>query len=304
MLASRPRRRTVRRNKQTEIPHFCVVRRAYDAAVRREPRQDQRRRSQMQQDFQRRLKEGRMHRLEHDVILVVGPPGFDEGSASATRYQAAFHKTLGIGTPLAEIIVDIDGGNARAPAPLLQFGQRTGFGQGVLQDLVGVRELESQQIQFLRFCWTSTARFRPLRVSSCRASSKSWSPNMVLARRSGGIKTGQCSTKWWACLLPRPAPSGSGGLLPGASGSARLLTWSAAQRISFTARRGGNGNKAFLRWKGSGIPLHSEICVIPKTLSLSGILGSGHKNWTGRVRITPCGTPVAEPILAPNNTRL
>ena len=58
------------------------------------------------------------------------------------RGQAASHQTAGIGTPLAEIIVDIDCGNARAPAPLFEFGQTVGHGQGIFQDLVAIREFE------------------------------------------------------------------------------------------------------------------------------------------------------------------
>ena len=96
----------------------------------------------MQQDLQRRLKKGRMHRLEHEVILVIRLERLDEWSARAIRCKAAAHKALGIGTPLAEIIVDVDGGDAGAPAPLLEFGQTAGHRQGVFQDLVAVREFE------------------------------------------------------------------------------------------------------------------------------------------------------------------
>jgi hypothetical protein len=60
VLAAAARRRTIRGNVQTKIPHFRIMRRAEDAAVRGKSREDQRCRAEIfQQDFERRLKEGR-----------------------------------------------------------------------------------------------------------------------------------------------------------------------------------------------------------------------------------------------------
>ena len=122
-----------------------------------------------------------------------------------------------------------------------------------------------RQFRFLRFCSTSTARFRPLRVSSFRTCSRSWSPSMVREPRSDGIKTGRCSATCWVCLSPPRAPFGSGNLLPRVVGSVPLFAWSRALPISLTARRGGSGNTAYLRWKNSGIPSPLETCGTPKT---------------------------------------
>jgi hypothetical protein len=45
-----------------------------------------------------------------------------------------------------------------------------------------------QPILSLRFCSTSIARFRPLRVSPCRVCSKFWLPNTVLAHRADSLR--------------------------------------------------------------------------------------------------------------------
>jgi hypothetical protein len=58
-----------------------------------------------------------MHRLEHKVVFVIGPEGFDEGSARAFRRKAPSHQTFGVGPPLTEIVVYVNGRNTRAPAP-------------------------------------------------------------------------------------------------------------------------------------------------------------------------------------------
>ena len=120
MLTPRPRRGTVGGYIQTEIAHLCVVCGVDDAAVRRQSREDQARGSQIvQQGLQRSLKEGRMHRLEHEIVLIVGPERLNEGPARASRGKAGSDQAFGIRPPLAKIIVHVNGGNARAPAPLL-----------------------------------------------------------------------------------------------------------------------------------------------------------------------------------------
>jgi len=116
---------------------------AHNAAIGSEAGQDKRRCSQvMQQYLQRRLEKSRMHRLEYEVIVVVRLKREDEWSARTTRYQAAVHQALRIRTPLAEIIVNVDGGNTCMPAPTLEFGQTISHWQCVFQDLITVGELE------------------------------------------------------------------------------------------------------------------------------------------------------------------
>src|SRR6185369_3195256 len=119
------------------------MRRADDAAVRREPRQDQGSSSQiMQQDLERGLKEGRVHRLEHEIILVIRPDGLDEWSTRTMRFKAAAHQAFGVGTSLAEIVIDVNGRDAGAPAAVLELGQPCRHWQRVFQDLVAIREFE------------------------------------------------------------------------------------------------------------------------------------------------------------------
>src|SRR5689334_15498910 len=103
------------------------MRRTDDATVRRQPGQDQRRSSQIvQQDLQRRLKTGRVHWLEHEIIFVIRPDRLDEWSSRAIRFKATAHQAFGIGTPLAEIVIDVYGRDAGPTAAALELGKPCG----------------------------------------------------------------------------------------------------------------------------------------------------------------------------------
>ena len=84
-LAVFPRRArgaAIPRHDDLEVTHVRVVRRAENAAVGREAGKDDGRRAQFpQQQVERRLIESRMHGLQDEIILVIGPELFDEVAA-------------------------------------------------------------------------------------------------------------------------------------------------------------------------------------------------------------------------------
>ena len=58
------------------------------------------------------------------------------------RFKATAHQAFGVGTPLAEIVVDVNGGDTGAPAAVFELGQSCRHWQGIFQDLVAIREFE------------------------------------------------------------------------------------------------------------------------------------------------------------------
>jgi len=125
VFARRARGAAVPRHDDLQVTHVGVVRRAENAAVGRQAGKDEGRRAEFpQQEVERRLVEARMHRLEDEIIVVVGLELFDEVKAGRLGPQAVLQQLFGIRPPLAEIIVDIDRGNACRAGPLLQASQR------------------------------------------------------------------------------------------------------------------------------------------------------------------------------------
>jgi hypothetical protein len=58
------------------------------------------------------------------------------------RFKAAAHQAFGVGTPLAEIVIDVNGRDAGAPAAVFELGQPCRHWQRVFQDPVAIREFE------------------------------------------------------------------------------------------------------------------------------------------------------------------
>jgi hypothetical protein len=83
-----------------------------------------------------------VHRLEHEVVLVIRSDGLDEWSTRTIRFKAVVHQAFGVGTPLAEIVIDVNGRDAGAPAAVFELGQPRRHWQRVFQDLIAIREFE------------------------------------------------------------------------------------------------------------------------------------------------------------------
>ena len=139
----RARGAAVGRHDDLEVTHVGVVRGAENAAVGREAGKDDGRRAEFpQQEVERRLIKGRMHRLEDEIIFVVGPELFDEVKARRLGPQAVLQQLLRIRPPLAEIVVDIDRRNACRAGLLLQAGKRRRNRERLAEDVFSVRKLE------------------------------------------------------------------------------------------------------------------------------------------------------------------
>jgi len=61
-----------------------------------------------------------MHWLEHEVVFFVGSDRFHEPSAGRCWAQTIIHEPGCVGSPLAEVVVHIDGGDTRVPRAFLQ----------------------------------------------------------------------------------------------------------------------------------------------------------------------------------------
>ena len=71
-----------------------------------------------------------MHRLQDEIILIVGPELFDECASGRLRPQAILQQLRGVRAPLAEIVVDVNRGNARLARSLLQAGRAEALSAG------------------------------------------------------------------------------------------------------------------------------------------------------------------------------
>jgi hypothetical protein len=58
------------------------------------------------------------------------------------RFKATAHQAFGVGTPLAEIVIDVNGRDPGVPAAVFEFGEPCRDWQRVFQDLVAIREFE------------------------------------------------------------------------------------------------------------------------------------------------------------------
>ena len=109
------------RNGQLEIPHIGIVSRAEYAAIGRNSREDQAFRSEMlQQQFQWSLIEGRVLRLQDEVVVLIGKKQIYKRASTGTGSTAPLDDCFEIGSPLAEIIVYIDARNLGGTGPFLQ----------------------------------------------------------------------------------------------------------------------------------------------------------------------------------------
>ncbi len=90
----RARGAAIPRHDNLQVTHVGVVRGAKNAAVGRDARKDEGRRTELpQQEVERRLIEGRMHRFENEIIIVVGLKLFDEvkaGRLGLRQYCSSF----------------------------------------------------------------------------------------------------------------------------------------------------------------------------------------------------------------------
>lgn len=134
MLASRTCSGTIGWDVQLEISHPGIVRRTDDAAIGRKSAKDQGFCAEVaQQDFEWRLVKGRVHRLQHEVVFVSRSHLLDEGPARTVRGEAVGNQRFGIRTPLPEIVVNIDGGDADRPAALFELRQPCCYWQSILK---------------------------------------------------------------------------------------------------------------------------------------------------------------------------
>src|SRR5689334_18250894 len=83
-----------------------------------------------------------MHRLQDEVVIRIRPQDLHELPAGRLRAKAIFKQLRRIRTPLSEVVIHIDGGDARATRPLLQPGQLRSHWKGIAKELVPVRKIE------------------------------------------------------------------------------------------------------------------------------------------------------------------
>ena len=120
--------------------HLGVHRRGQHALVAGDSRQDQAPGLEvLQQQVQRRGEERRVHRLEHEVVVVRGRQPLGDLRAQAVGRPRVAHQCLPVRAPAAFVVVGVDRRNPVAPATVLQGGDALCDGEGCLQHLVGVR---------------------------------------------------------------------------------------------------------------------------------------------------------------------
>jgi len=143
VFAGRARGAAIARHDDLQVTHVGVMRGAENTAVGRESGKDEGRRAELpQQEVERRLIEGRMHRFEDEIILVGGLELLNEVEARRLGPQAVLQQLFGIRPPLAEIVVDIDRGDACRASPLFEARKRRRNREPPFEDLFSIRELE------------------------------------------------------------------------------------------------------------------------------------------------------------------
>src|SRR3954462_14765725 len=116
-----------------EIAHVGVVAGEQDADVGGEAGQDQRACAEvLEQGVERGGEEAAVLGLEDEVVIrLVGREQFRDPPAARRRLAAVGDELLKVGLPAAEVVVDVEGGNAGGAAAIFQSLDVFGGGEGV-----------------------------------------------------------------------------------------------------------------------------------------------------------------------------
>ena len=133
----------VGRHHHIQLPHVGVVGGGYDATIRGQSGNHQRRASEFsQQNLQRALVERRVHGFQYKVIVLIRANPFHKFPAPRFGPQAITEEFSCIGAPLSEIIIYIQHGNVRPTGSGLQACNVWGDPQCVLEEVGAIAKLE------------------------------------------------------------------------------------------------------------------------------------------------------------------
>ncbi len=137
------RGRAIGWHKKFELPHFGIVRSADDTTVGRETAQHQGGRIQVtQQDLQRRLVKGGMHRFQDKVVVLVGLDLFDERFAHRLWSGAVLQELTGIRPPLTEVVIYVNARHTGRMGALLEVSESGCDRYSLTEYFVAIRKLE------------------------------------------------------------------------------------------------------------------------------------------------------------------
>ena len=133
----------VLRHNQLQVAHVGVVRGEEDATVGRDARQDEPLCAKMfKQQLQRRLIKPGMLRLQDEIVVGAGNELLYKRPSADVLAKAVLNDLFEVRLPPAEIIVDVDGGNAQALHTLLERGNGAGHRERLFEKFIAARELE------------------------------------------------------------------------------------------------------------------------------------------------------------------
>ena len=129
-------------NVDVEAAHVGVVRCNGDAAVGCESGEDEGFDLKMlEQDFERSHVEGGVHRLQDEIIFAIGKQWAHE--LAAFGFETAAHQDFFFAAPVAEVVIDVEDGDAGLAGAGFEFDEGVADFEGALEDRVSIGELES-----------------------------------------------------------------------------------------------------------------------------------------------------------------
>ncbi len=110
----------------------------------------------LQEYFQRRGEEARVHRLQDKEVLFGGPEKFDNLTAAVSFLQTILNLLTKVRAPLAEIVVCVNDRNSRSRGAFLERCNAFGSGESITQDASAPGKSKS----LITSMSTSASRFR------------------------------------------------------------------------------------------------------------------------------------------------
>src|SRR5205085_2573950 len=126
-----------------EVAHVRVVRGEEHADVGGQSSEDERLCAEVAEEYVERCgEEAGVLRLQEEVVVIFGRQEFGDGFAAHAIFEAVVENLFEVRLPLAEIVVDVDNGDARLLRAPLQHRELLGHRQGVPEKLLAALELK------------------------------------------------------------------------------------------------------------------------------------------------------------------
>ena len=126
-----------------EVAHVCVVRGEEHADVGGQSSEDERLCAEVAEEYvERGGEEAGVLGLQDEVVILFGPEQFGDGFAARALFQAVVENLFEVRLPLAEVVVDVDDGDARLLRATLQHRELLGHRQRLSQKFLAALELK------------------------------------------------------------------------------------------------------------------------------------------------------------------